>query len=278
LKTTEVFVEQVLIGFLVLAAAALIAFPDALRELLTAAGSAGATFDKIAGSVAIVAIAYLAGIVYDRFADTLFQDLEQHHRLQHGTTNESKLRLNILEKGGAVAEYSDYLRSRLRLTRSMATLLPGLAVAWVLFETQPGAASWQEPWQTRTRWALLATYAVLFLWKLFELEPRPPKDESEKEASKVEAYRKRWREAKKSKSGKFRARVALVLSEPLTYGLGLLTALAVSAGYSGGRPHPWVLPLLTASFTVLTTWTWWRIGRTDARLLRDYGAYASRTD
>ena len=73
MKTTELFVEQVLIGLLVVLAVALLTDPELVRP---------ACLDlPLEGAAGLVGGAYLIGIIYDRCADTLLQDLEQHHRL-----------------------------------------------------------------------------------------------------------------------------------------------------------------------------------------------------
>jgi hypothetical protein len=75
LKTTELFVEQVIIGGLVLLASASLVSPHLISEVLEI---------NLGGALAIVGIIYLIGIVYDRFADTLLQDLEGHNRIWFG--------------------------------------------------------------------------------------------------------------------------------------------------------------------------------------------------
>jgi hypothetical protein len=263
MKTTEVFVEQVLIGFLLLTVVGLALWPEVIKGLLSGDAAATPTLDKVVTGAAIIAVAYLLGIVYDRFADTLFQDLEQHYRLESGMLEESALRLNILHTGGSVADYSDYLRTRLRLTRSLATLVPGLTVAWLMAETQP------RIW---VRWGLLIVYGALFLWKLLRCPPRPPRDEVEPEEA--QKYHDKWETEGKGRKEMLKLRLHLfLLREPLSWGLVALTGLAIWIGYAGERPDPWALPLLSGAFTLLTTWVWWRISRTDARLLRDYGNY-----
>lgn len=75
MKTTEIFVEQVLIGLLVLATGFLpYCNTGKIKELFES--------KSIVEGAGIVAIAYLLGIVFDRFADTLLSRLEQYHRLK----------------------------------------------------------------------------------------------------------------------------------------------------------------------------------------------------
>ena len=62
MRTTEIFVEQVIVGLLVLAAGAL---PLVNWKDINLSAT------NLAASVGILLIAYLLGIVFDRFADTL---------------------------------------------------------------------------------------------------------------------------------------------------------------------------------------------------------------
>jgi hypothetical protein len=73
MKTTEVFVEQVIIGVLLLFTSALLISEDLFSSVVNL---------DLGGAIILLGGVYLLGIVYDRFADTLLQDLEQHHRLR----------------------------------------------------------------------------------------------------------------------------------------------------------------------------------------------------
>ena len=128
MKTTEVFVEQVLIGFMVLAIGWLpfYRFADLKLGLESAAQAAVA-----------VGVAYLLGIVFDRFADTLLGRVERHILDWRG-----RLRVGVLAKGEQLADWMEYLRSRIRLARSLAVFLPGLTVSAVL------AARCSQPCET----------------------------------------------------------------------------------------------------------------------------------
>lgn len=68
MKTTELFVEQTLTGFLVLSApAAPFLSWETLRELPDEA-QGGIDIGSAAGAIGV---AYLLGVIFDRFADTL---------------------------------------------------------------------------------------------------------------------------------------------------------------------------------------------------------------
>jgi len=73
MKTTELYVEQVLIGLLVIAIGVLPWAPELRGKL------ASMTIGE--GSV-LLGLAFWLGIPFDQFADTLSERLERHNRLQ----------------------------------------------------------------------------------------------------------------------------------------------------------------------------------------------------
>ena len=79
MKTTELFVEQVLIGFMVLLVGALIFWGDVYAFALKRSDK---SLDLIVIGGILIGTAYLIGMVYDRIADTLLQDIEAQGRLQ----------------------------------------------------------------------------------------------------------------------------------------------------------------------------------------------------
>ncbi|MGI8733497.1 MAG: hypothetical protein ACR2LM_09375 [Pyrinomonadaceae bacterium] len=159
MKTTELFVEQVLIGFLVLLVAALVFWADLYAFLVRRSDK---SLELLVTGGVLVGAAYLIGMVYDRVADTLLQDIESHGRLQFALarfkfktgkvrTNEvktekipadeedvkdfdiwvaknrdpfedGKYRMMVLGSAEATAQM-EYLRSRIRLTRAMTTIV-----------------------------------------------------------------------------------------------------------------------------------------------------------
>lgn len=139
MKTTEIFVEQVLIGLLVLATGYLpYCNTGKIKELFAS--------KSIVEGAGIVAIAYLLGIVFDRFADTLLSRLEQYHRLkfafnlikkgkQHTGSDpypEDLLKIKILKGDKEPNEYEHYLRIRIRLSRALAVFTPALTISALL--------------------------------------------------------------------------------------------------------------------------------------------------
>jgi hypothetical protein len=78
MKTTELFVEQTLTGFLVLTAeAAPFLSWEKLQDLPDEA-KGGIDISSAAGAIGI---AYLLGVIFDRFADTLLERINRWNRL-----------------------------------------------------------------------------------------------------------------------------------------------------------------------------------------------------
>src|SRR5687767_3116814 len=123
MKTTELFVEQIVIGSLVLMVIVLFAAGDLVVNPFAPEPTASALTFNLVNSVVLLGLVYLLGIVYDRLADTLLQDLEQHNRLlftldglekksKPGSVEdpfpEEKFRMKVLGDDGA-ADYANYL-------------------------------------------------------------------------------------------------------------------------------------------------------------------------
>ncbi len=121
-----------------------------LPELVVIFGDHDSTAFLIASGALAVALAYLLGTVLDRLVDTFVDDLDRHHRARFAICRllkhlkrkeitifppywddpypEARLRTDALWQGGAVAEQMQYLRTRIRLTRSVAVILPALTL------------------------------------------------------------------------------------------------------------------------------------------------------
>jgi hypothetical protein len=267
MKTTEIFVEQVLIGFLALLVIAPLLWSDlpALSTWLRAKG-------EVVASLAAVGAAYLVGIVYDRLADTLLEDVDQHRRwtvvrsrartIVGDPFPEGRWRLAMLRDGSAVTEHETYLRSRLRLSRALATLVPGLCLAYVLVATRRRVpdALWL-PVATATPFVYGATLAFKLLvsrrghgWTA----GRVPKTYEQDAESKYEDLRRRglpW----------------LVITEPVTWGGSLLVLLTAAVAFTAPGPWLWLMPHVAIAATLLCGWAWWRINRTYLVFVRDAG-------
>jgi len=134
MKTTEVFVDQVLIGFMVIAVF-LLPFRELCAKFLA--------LDS-AKYVGVTGIAYLIGILFDRFANTLLDGIERRHRLDYawdpptgaGAMPDPFPEERIIVGLGIDALSSDwihYLRSRIRLSRATAAFLPALTLSAALY-------------------------------------------------------------------------------------------------------------------------------------------------
>jgi hypothetical protein len=137
MQTTELFVEQIIIGLLVILTGWYLYGNQELPDL------------KLDTGVGLLISAYLAGILYDRVTDTLFENFDRLLRLDLGRKEwkadksqdcfpEQTYLVTILSSSGSVSNYSLYLRSRYRLTRAMATILPAVTTAYLLSHTHPG--------------------------------------------------------------------------------------------------------------------------------------------
>lgn len=158
MKTTELYVEQVLIGAIALFALALPWTP----EILSLVGDSK-TADTFVGVTVAIGVSFLLGILFDRFADTLTEPLDKHNRIrftwelvlkkfdweyqakakdgtQKGNSletvygkvdpfREDFLRWKSLTQGDRIVDWFDYHRSRIRLARAMAVYFPVLTTA-----------------------------------------------------------------------------------------------------------------------------------------------------
>lgn len=284
MKTTALFVEQVIIGLVALAAGTLMVSPALLLDL----GRSDL------GVIALLAAAaYLIGIVYDRFADTLLQDLERQGRLQFGLRMyyrehpkgdpfpEDLYRQRLLHNEEA-ADYARYLRTRIRLTRACTTLLPALGVA-------VGLNTLGARLLPRLLGALLvvAVYAIAFLWKLRPYPP--PRERSFWERAHAayalprtddlvnEPVRRRYeewiggynREECRPELPMWRL---ILRCEPLVWPTLVLALTAGAAAVVGGQILAAIgLTLATLALTALFGWSWLRISETYYQFVRDFG-------
>ena len=278
MNTTELFVEQVLAGLLVLLTGGLV-FNEQLHEVYRDYVGSEGYLEQIIASGVIVSAAYLIGMVYDRVADTLLQDVESHCRLRFAFSEykpdnlvdpfeEGKYRIGVLRNEQATA-HMEYLRSRIRLTRALTVAIPGLMVALLLaMEGQR-----LNPW-----WALtipLVYLAVLItkLVKRRELFERPPKTY---QTERLRDYYIRRARLIPNACGKTPFRWDLMADEVwigLVLLLGFASVLILSTGSYG---RLWV-PATGLLLTLLVGWTWWRISITFYAFLRDYDKYKDKS-
>jgi hypothetical protein len=84
MKTTELFVEQTLTGLLILAAGAAPFLSWEKLEKLPGEAKGGIDISSAAGAIGI---AYLLGVIFDRFADTLLERINRWNRLLFAIAN-----------------------------------------------------------------------------------------------------------------------------------------------------------------------------------------------
>jgi hypothetical protein len=147
LKSTEIVIEQLIIGLLSIVIVNLFVWGVPLPQL----NSGGNVYQSFFFGVLLVIAAYAAGIVVDRWSDTILEQLEKRVRLReylkcitykkfssnsYSLPNEASLRLEIKKEDGGLADYHDYLRRRMRITRGITCLLPALFLALVFFDHQ----------------------------------------------------------------------------------------------------------------------------------------------
>ncbi len=274
MKTTEIVVEQVLIGFVVMFIVAVLVaqgIPDIQWDK--------DTFQAVAISAGLLGAAYLIGIIYDRVADTLLKDLDQHARLrialdhhdlskqvtgrQKDPFPEDDIRL-MVQTNSSTADYADYLRTRLRLTRALATLVPALVTVWLLIALIE---------ETLWNWAIVTiggVYLAVLICKLFAWSYEPPKTNQGRNANAkgLNAY---IDSHKKKKDGRYKLTIGFldVIHEPVYWGLLVLTLTGCIVVWFWSTSLILLsLPLIGLGLSLLVGWCWWRINRTFLLFLR----------
>jgi hypothetical protein len=241
-STTSIFVEQVFSGLLVLLVAVLVAGQDPRPWLANT---------SLAGSAFVLGAAYLIGIVYDRVSDTLLEHLDCHHRIRF-CVKKGKLApardpfpdRRAVYENSAASEYADYLRSRIRLTRSLTTILPALSTAFLLCRL---GVSW-----SLGTVLLTGVYAIAFLSKI--TGPEPHKTYQLTEGTTYELY--------EAKFLNHSVPWLLFRHEPLTWLALVLAAGGVVLAACGSDYRLLWVPPAGLVLTALCGWTWWRITQT----------------
>lgn len=271
MRTTELFVEQVLIGLAVLFTVGLLVNQLAVKAFLTSG----------LGELALVlGGAYLIGIVYDRLADTLLGDLEQHQRLLFALRHlddepapsdpfpEDRYRMEVLDSPEASA-HAQYLRSRMRLTRSLATVLPALTVA---------AASSLQPPYGRVRTAAALITAALYGAALIQVvrRRRLPRTWELRDLD----VRRRYAVLVGSGDGDLPwrrgAAVAFLKGGIGWFGVPVLLVAAAVALAAGAPLMALGIPAAGGCLTAVTGWAWWRITSTFHGFVRAFHLHGGR--
>jgi hypothetical protein len=304
-KTGELFIEQVLIGAVMLLAAGLPWTPEILRLVRGPDALLG-----LGGGAALVGAAYLLGILGDRLADTLTEEIERHQRVRFALTRvlaaagparrlpplsgsgwddpfpEDRLRMAVLREAPAVVQWMDYHRSRVRVTRALAVWLPAVTlsgvvgvarlspvttvaanVAWVLAPCVVYAA---VAWQVSRRYAGHDARSAVpgRGW------PRAPRTDSPA-AYDYGVANGFGDDSRSSRERRRRTLRRVLLDDPAVDGAMVLIALSLGLTC--------VPPFLAAAnavalaggvLTLLSSWSWWRISWTFRAYLLQAGSSA----
>jgi hypothetical protein len=266
MKTTELFVEQTLTGFLVLtAAAAPFMSLDTVQELPEKA-KGGVDISSAAGAIGA---AYLLGVIFDRFADTLLERFNRWNRLQFAIDlikddkalspedpfPEDQLQIEVIRQGHEAWLWMDYLRSRIRLARAMTAFVPALTLSLAL---AVGFAD-RRGFVRAGLAAIVIAYVAAFLATqiLERSKRRMPKTYHLRSADDCQ-----------------RALANMVATnEPVFWLATFLLGLAVSflaLGNGDSRATLAAILAAGAALSAISTWAWWRTTETFMQFLRDF--------
>ena len=270
MKSTELFVEQTLTGFLVLSAAAAPFVGVEILQKVSDEATGGLDIGEAAGAIGA---AYLLGVIFDRFADTLLERVNRWNRLlfaielkekNEGLSPqdpfpEDRLQIEVIHQGGEAWEWMDYLRARIRTARAMAAFVPALTLSLALtvgFRDRPDV--------TRVVLAIVvAAYVTSFLVsRILEKSPRRlPK-----------TYHLR------TDDDFDRARASMrTMREPVFWLSVFLSAVGAALMVVNDGPERDVMGAVLATGGVLaaiSAWAWWRMTITFMQFLRDFRTWA----
>jgi hypothetical protein len=267
LKTTELFVEQTLTGFLILAVGA--APFLSWEKLQKLPGEAKGSGLSLSSAVGVIGAAYLLGVIFDRFADTLLERFNRWNRLLFAIDlkqddkalspddpfPEDRIQIEVIHKGDEAWEWMDYVRSRIRLARAMTAFVPALTLSLEL------ALGYRD--RTGTVRVVLAcvgaAYVAAFLASriLERSSRRLPK-----------TYDLHTEDDCRAACGQMRA-----AREPASWLGVFLLALGLGLIAVGDGPARADLAFVLGIGVVLTgisAWTWWRTTDTFMRFLSDF--------
>ena len=270
MKTTELFVEQTLIGFLVLAAGAAPFLSWEKLEKLPGEAKGGIDISSAAGAIGV---AYLLGVIFDRFADTLLERINRWNRLRFAIElkeenkalspddpfPEDRLQIEVTLKGDEMWECMDYIRSRIRVARAMAAFVPAVTISMEL-----AIGLHDRPVIIRAVLALVvAAYVSAFLGSqiLERSSRRLPKTYDLHSDEDCQHARARMR----------------ATTEP-AFWLGVfLLALGLGLIPLGAGPSRGAMAAVLATGAVvaaISAWAWWRTTETFMQFLHDFRKWA----
>jgi hypothetical protein len=266
MKTTELFVEQTLTGFLVLtAAAAPFLSWEKLQELPEKA-KGGIDISSAAGAIGI---AYLLGVIFDRFADTLLERINRWNRLLFAIDlkeenkalspedpfPEDRLQIEVIHKGDEAWEWMDYIRSRIRVARAMTVFVPAVTLSLLLafgLRDRPGVVR-------AVLAVVVAAYVAAFLASQI-LERSRRKLPKTYDLRTDEDCRRARAQMRAATEPAFWLGVFL-----LALGVGL-----VAVGPGSGRGGMAAVLGTGAVLTAISGWAWWRTTGTFMQFLSDF--------
>jgi hypothetical protein len=268
-KTTELFVEQTLTGFMILTAAA-VPFLDweTLEELpeVDLSSAAGA-----------IGIAYLLGVIFDRFADTLLERFNRWKRILFAIElkeenkalspedpfPEDQLEIEVIYQGDEAWEWMDYIRSRIRVARAMAAFVPILTVS---MELTVGLRDRPDMIGAVLAIVVVAYLAAFLAGLILERSSwRLPKTYDLHTAEDCRGARDRMRVAR----------------EPAFWLAVFLFALGLGLIPLGNGPARFAMAAVFAAGAVLTAisaWAWGRTTETFLEFLRDFRKWAPKKE
>jgi hypothetical protein len=181
---------------------------------------------------------------------------------------EDVLRVRLLRDSG-LSQQGNYLRSRIRLTRAVATLIPALSIGLVFYLI---GVTPDNSYRSLT-WVILLGYAIPFLLATFGGSSLPRTDG----LTNQRRYEQYLRSIRYSRATHARGRPQLlaILQSRAVVALAIVSAVNAAILASIGHRSLAIIPLIGLVATLVVGWTWWRITRTFNLLLLSQDALPS---
>jgi hypothetical protein len=266
MKTTELFVEQTLTGFLVLSAGAAPFLSWEKLQKLPGDVKGGIDISSAAGAIGA---AYLLGVIFDRFADTLLERFNRWNRLlfaiglkEDGKAlspddpfPEDRLQIEVIKEGDEAWEWMDYIRSRIRVSRALTAFVPALTLS---LELAIGFRDRSDMVKGALAFVVAAYCSAFVASQVLERSRvRLPK-----------TYDLHTPEdCRKARAGMRATR------EPVSWlGVVLLAfgVVLIAVGPAPSRVGMAAVLATGAVLTAISAWTWWRTTGTFMQYLRDF--------
>lgn len=297
MKTTELFIEQLIIGILVVSTGIALGIgPVSTSEWFTSLKDV----NEIVKGAAFFALAYPIGILFDRVADTLLEGAYQHMVLVRANPNFEthskkdpfplhKYHMKVMKEKSDIVEHAGYLRHRMRILRSVVVLLPAMTIAILLHKIGENA-----PW-SGAMIIIIATYAALFGWQLLRLLLRRYSI-GERETRTKNRKTKKWvishpllflfavppktncgstvLSAYYKNSKHWFLRIVYLIQEPVFLLMWVLYYYSSNITRDPGNGTS-LIPLIIIFGTAFVVWAWWRVSRTFLKFVEDFGKTSS---